>query len=108
VAIGEGEDAVPSLTGDCTELPTATGTGEGGSLDLTGTRGPKATFTGTPPVIEGGGPGPAGPRVSGTGTGSLPGQPTSDPDENTAGRAAEVGFGVLVALAVVNGLAWML
>lgn len=107
MAIGEGEDAVPSLTGDCTALPTATGTGD--NLDLTRTRGPVPTFTGTPPIVDGGGPGPAGPggpRGSGTETGSGS-EPTTDSGENAAGRGFEVGLGALLAFGVVHGLAWV-
>ncbi|GAB1315529.1 hypothetical protein MFIFM68171_05739 [Madurella fahalii] len=100
VAIGSGEDAVPSSTGDCTELPTATGTGD--SLDVTRTRAPTGTFTGAGPTGVGIGPGPAASRISGSGAP----EPT---DSSSAGhRGAELGVGALVALGVVNMLAWML
>ncbi|KAK3291266.1 aspartic peptidase domain-containing protein [Chaetomium fimeti] len=107
IAIGSGADAVPSSTGECTELPTPTG--KGNTLDVTGTRPPPATFTGTLPTGMEGGPGPAqsGPGGTSVTGGTL--QPTGTPQgENAAGRGVEVGLGAAVALAVVNLLAWVI
>jgi hypothetical protein len=103
VAIGSGEDAVPSSTGDCTELPTPTGTAD--NLDVTATRAPTNTFTGTArPTIEQG-PGPAASKGTG---GDAPLPSATGGSKNAAGRGVKVGFGAAVALGVVNVLAWML
>ncbi|KAK4098000.1 acid protease [Parathielavia hyrcaniae] len=105
VAIGSGEDAVPSSTGQCTELPTPTGTA--GGLDVTSTRHLTNTFTGTarPTINEG--PGPAASR--GTSGGDSP-EPTTtgSPGTNAAGRGVELGFGAMVTLGAVNLLAMLL
>ncbi|KAH6843298.1 aspartic peptidase domain-containing protein [Chaetomium sp. MPI-CAGE-AT-0009] len=105
IAIGSGADAVPSSTGECTELPTPTG--KGNTLDVTATRPPAGTFTGTLPTGMEGGPGPAqsGSRTSVSG-GAL--QPTGQPGDSSAGRGVQVGFGAAVVLGVVNLLAWVI
>ncbi|KAH6640299.1 aspartic peptidase domain-containing protein [Chaetomium tenue] len=107
VAIGSGANAVPSSTGQCTELPTPTG--KGNTLDVTATRPPVGTFTGRLPTGMEGGPGPAqsGPGGTSVTGGAL--QPTggSGSGENAAERGIEVGLGAVV-LGVVNLLAWVL
>ncbi|KAK4119032.1 acid protease [Parathielavia appendiculata] len=102
VAIGSGEDAVPSSTGDCTELPTPTAAAD--SLDVTATRAPTNTFTGTARPTINQGPGPAASK--GTGGGTAP-QPTTTTtgrsgSQNAAGRGVELGFGAIVTFGVVN------
>lgn len=106
VAIGSGSDAVPSSTGKCTALPTATGTGGSGNLDVTATRAPTNTFTGSGPTGVGLGPGPAASKDTSSGTGAP--QATSTGAPNGAGRGVSVGVGAAVALGLVNVLAWML
>lgn len=109
VAIGSGEDAVPSSTGLCTELPTAT-TAAGDGFDVTRTgRVPTNTFTGTGPTGVIIGPGPVASRISTSGA-PEPTEPTdsSGSSTNDAGRTVGVGSKVLVVLAVVNVLAWVL
>ncbi|KAK4147362.1 putative eukaryotic aspartyl protease [Dichotomopilus funicola] len=107
VAIGSGADAVPSSTGRCTALPTATTAGSNSKsmgLDFTATRPPANTFTGTLPTGIDVGPGPAqsgGGGTTVTGGGGL--KPTGHP--NAAGRVEGVGMGV-AGLGLV--LAWML
>ncbi|KAJ4305954.1 hypothetical protein N0V88_000744 [Collariella sp. IMI 366227] len=105
VAIGSGEDAVPSSTGECTELPTPTGGGK--SLDVTRTRAPTAKFTGSAPTIVGG-PGPAASKGSDGGDGPLPtDKAEGDKDKNAAGGFG-VAWGVMGAVVVGNVLAGML
>ncbi|KAL2187682.1 acid protease [Thermothelomyces heterothallicus CBS 203.75] len=123
VAIGSGEDAVPSSTGRCTELPTPTGdptrTRAGSSnLDMTATRPPANTFTGRLPTGIVGGPGPArdGSTTTVTGGGLQPMLPTGSPkgsegtEQNAAGRAVDSGLGAAVAavLGAVSLLVLML
>ena len=109
VAIGSGAAAVPSSTGQCTALPKATSTTKGDSLDVTATRAPTNTFTGTAPTGVGLGPGPAVSRTSASGTIDATSQPTAGTgSKNAAGRGVEVGIAAVVALAVVNAVAWTL
>jgi len=73
VSIGSGANAVPSVTGDCTAVPSATKIGAG--FDATSTRKPTNIFTGSSPDVTDVGPGPAGGRTptgkSGAGRNSL-------------------------------------
>ncbi|KAK4107889.1 acid protease [Canariomyces notabilis] len=101
VAIGSGVDAVPSSTGECTELPTPTATG--GSLDFTTSRPPASTFTGSGPTGVVIGPGPVASKVSGST--EIPGPTqTGSGSSSEAGGGARAGSAALVALAVVNML----
>ncbi|KAL1836513.1 hypothetical protein VTJ49DRAFT_5053 [Mycothermus thermophilus] len=97
VAIGSGKDAVPSRTGDCTELPTPTGTNASSSrLDVTKTHAPTATFTGPVPTLDDG-PGPAADH---TATGTLP--LGTDDAGNAAGKGVQLSLGVAAAVAAAN------
>lgn len=121
VAIGSGEDAVPSSTGRCTELPTPTTAGSsssrtGGNLDISATRAPTGTFTGHLPTDAVGGPGPFRDRSSTTVSGNGLIAPTGTAEgpggveDNAAGRGVDPGLGATVAAAfgLFNVLAMML
>ncbi|KAL2116065.1 hypothetical protein VTJ04DRAFT_10320 [Mycothermus thermophilus] len=100
VPIGTGKNAVPSLTGDCTELPTPTHTGsKSGSdkLDVTGTHAPTATITGVVPDLDDG-PGPA---ADGT-------ESTGPSETNAAPAVGKSGMGLAAAVAVANVVAFAL
>ncbi|KAL2264584.1 hypothetical protein VTJ83DRAFT_7094 [Remersonia thermophila] len=95
VAIGSGKDAVPSRTGDCTELPTPTGTAASSRLDATRTNLPTMTFTGAVPTFDNG-PGPAAdPTSSGT-------LPLGSDVGNVAGKGVQVSLGVAAAVVAAN------
>lgn len=109
VAIGSGKDAVPSVTGECTELPTPTGGGKGGNLDVTATRAPTGTFKGSGPTGVPLGPGPAASKEAGEGGFGQPTAGAGGDDENGGVRGVgRVGWGAMVGLGAVNFAAWVM
>ena len=107
LSIGSGSNAVPSATGDCTAAAAVSATV---NLDVTKTRAPTNVMTNSPKVtnIGGFGPGPAGNGQSTT-LGGLT-KPTGGPNGGNPNGAtsASVGVGSMVALGLVNLVAFAL